>query len=92
MWVYMARHGFKVSVSNFRSDLMLRPHLKNIGSYVYSLPGSACCRRIRTYTSARPKDWDLRLHAARNIKGVGSYTSAMPEDVGTYACMRPITI
>ncbi len=43
MWVYMARYGFKVSVSNLRSDLLLRPYLTNIGSYACSQPSSANC-------------------------------------------------
>jgi hypothetical protein len=41
MWVYMTRHGFKVSVSNLRSDLLLRPHLMNIGAYTCSQPNLA---------------------------------------------------
>jgi hypothetical protein len=36
----MARHGFKVLVSNLRLDLLLMPHLTNIGSYACLWPGS----------------------------------------------------
>ena len=43
LWVYMASHGFKVSVLNLRLDLLLRPYLTNIGSYVCSQPSSANC-------------------------------------------------
>ena len=56
-----------------------------IGNYAYTQPEEPELWRIAAYTSIMPKNRDLYLHVAQDIKwGVGNYTSAMPREPEFY--------